>query len=129
MSELELVTPVEYQKSRIVRYYGFKLEPFDADKLREIIGSRMLVARFPEIYEESGMLFYQYPEKPLIIIKNGQFFTTKETWNGRKFSHRQIMHQASILLRTLHSNKLASYNRKAIPKKRFTPYKWRKKKT
>lgn len=124
--ELEVVTPVEYQNRRIVRYFGYKLESFSAAMLLDIIRNRMFAAKIPEIWEDNGMLFYQYPGKPLIIIKDGQFFTTKETWTNREFSHREIMHQASIILRILHGHKLASYNRKAILKKSFTPYKFRK---
>ena len=126
MSRLELVTPVEYQKNRIVRYYGYRLSSLDEDSIKGLF-DELSVKAIPEIWEESGGIFYRYPGKPLIIIKDGQFFTTKETWNGREFSHREIMHQASILLRILHKFGLASYNRKAIPKSRFTPHKWRDK--
>ena len=61
----------------------------------------------------------------LIIIKDGSLYTTEEIWMGRDFSQRQIRHQASLLLRILHGAELASYNRKAVLRKKFTPYHWR----
>jgi hypothetical protein len=115
-----------YEKKRIHRFYGYKLEAFDAETLSELTRRRIPVKYMPKIWEDSEMLFYEYPQKPLIIIYNGQFFTTKEVWNGREFPHRQIRHQASLVLRLLYRLKLATYNRKAIPRKRFTPHQWRK---
>jgi len=125
LAELVSITPVEYQGKRICRYYGYKLMELSAYELNDIL-DEMKTEESPKIWEDSGMLCYQYPAKPLLIIKDGKFFTTEETWDGGEFTHRQIMHQASILLRILHSHGLASYNRKAVPRKRFTPYKYRK---
>jgi hypothetical protein len=124
--DLVSVTPVLYEKRRIQRFYGYKLEAFDAEKLSELIGNAIQVEYMPKIWEDSVMIFYEYPEKPLIIIYSGQFFTTKDIWNGREYPHKQIRHQASLVLRLLYRLKLATYHRKAIPRKRFTPRQWRK---
>ena len=124
MSELVPVTPVEYHERRIIRYFGYKLDVFVAERLTSVV-KKFNIKQSPRIWEDSGMIFYQYPEKPLLIIREGKFFTTEETWDSGEFTHRQIMHQASILLRILYKHGLASYNRKAIPRKRFTPHKYR----
>jgi hypothetical protein len=123
--ELEWITPVEYQGKRIVRYYGYKVLFADIDELRPLLAEIGYTAT-PDIWQEDDMLFYQYSGKPLIIIKDGQFYTTREIWNNSRFNHSQVRHQASVLLRLLHRFNLASYNRKAVPRKNFTPYKYRK---
>lgn len=122
---LVLVTPVEYQGNRIVRYYGFKLQDMDTDTILSFL-PKINLRMMPRIWQVGDALFYEYPGQPPIAIRHGQFFTTEEVWRNRRFSHRKIRHQASILLRLLYRLGLATYNRKAIPRKRFTPYKWRK---
>jgi hypothetical protein len=125
-AELEWITPVEYSGRKIVRYYGYKLLFADIDELRPLLGE-IRYTTTPDIWQEDDMLFYQYPGKPLIMIKDGRFYTTREIWNNRRFTHSQVRHQASVLLRLLHRFNLASYNRKAVPRKNFIPHKYRKK--
>lgn len=124
MGTLKYVTPTEYSERKIKRYYGYKIANLDAQKLQEIVNG-LKVKEKPKIWQEEGMVFYQYPRKPLIIIKDGGLFTTEEMWNGREFSDREIRHQASILLRILGEAKLATYRRTTIAKYKFTPYAWR----
>ena len=69
------------------------------------------------------MIFYQYPKKPQLVIKNGKLFTTQEECN--KFSEGEIRQQASILLRILKGAGFATYNRLRISRKNFTPTKYR----
>ena len=118
------ITPVEYSKNRITRYYGYKIDDIDADCLLSIF-DEVNVRLAPKIWEEEGVVFYQYPGQPLLAIKAGKLFTTEESWEGGKFSHSQIRHQASILLRILGKFEAATFNRKAVPKRKFTPHKWR----
>jgi len=117
---------VEYSKNRITRYYGYKIENLDLDNLLFII-DEINVKENPKIWEEGNIIFYQYPGQPLIIIKDGMFYADEKVWEGKEFSHRQIRHQASILLRILGKFGFARFNRKAVPRRKFTPYKWRKK--
>jgi hypothetical protein len=123
--ELIPVTPVEYSDRKITRYFGYRIQEFSAADLKEAIEGFNLQQE-PEIRQEANLIFYQYPGYPPIVIQDGQLFVTKEEWTRRGFSHKKIRHQASILLRLLHRAGLASYHRKAIPKKDFTPHKWRK---
>jgi hypothetical protein len=125
LSELVYITPVEYNRKRIVRYYGYKLKDLDADKILSIL-DEVNISEMPKVWQDGDIIFYQYPRQPLIAIRNGQFFTTREVWESGDFSHRKIRHQASILLRILKSQQFATYNRKAVPRRKFTPYKWRK---
>jgi hypothetical protein len=125
-SKLIVLTPVEYDKRRIVRYYGYKLSSLDPDSILSTL-EEVNVREMPKVWQEGDVIFYQYPRQPLIAIRNGQFFTTREMWGSGEFSHRKIRHQASILLRILGREGLATYNRKAVPRKRFTPHKWREK--
>jgi len=97
----------------------------DADSILSIL-EEVNIQQIPKVWDEEGVTFYQYPGQPLIAIKNGWFFTTRKVWESRKFSHSRIRHQASILLRILGKFGMARYNRKAVPRKRFTPHKWRK---
>jgi hypothetical protein len=122
---LVALTPVEYQGERIVRYYGYKIDSLDADSILFTL-EEINIKETPKVWDDGEITFYQYPGQPLIAIKNGQFFTTREVWENREFSHRRIRHQASILLRILGKFGMARYNRKAVPRKRFTPHKWRK---
>jgi hypothetical protein len=114
---------VEYSEKKIKRY-GYKIASFSAQQLQEVVDG-LNVAKSPKIWQEDDMVFYQYPGKPLIIVKDGVLFTTEETWRGREYSHREIRHKASILLRILGQAKLASYKRTTIDKYKFTPYAWR----
>jgi hypothetical protein len=118
------VTPVEYSEKKIKRYYGYKIASFSAQQLQEVVDG-LNVAKSPRIWQEGDMVYYQYPRKPLIIVKDGVLFTTEETWYSREYSHREIRHQASILLRILGEANLASYKRTTIAKWKFTPYVWR----
>ena len=124
MVNLKYVTPVEYSERKIKRYFGYKIADFNAEKLQEIVNG-LNVAKAPRIWQEEDVVCYQYPEKPLIIIKDGRLFTTEETWDGKEFSDKEIRHQASILLRILGEAKLASYKRTTIAKYKFTPHRWR----
>jgi hypothetical protein len=124
-NNLIVLTPVEYDKKRIVRYYGYKLSALDPDSILSTL-EEVNVREMPKVWQEGDVIFYQYPGQPLIAIRNGQFFTTREVWENREFSHRRIRRQASILLRILGREGLAAYNRKAVPRKGFTPHKWRK---
>lgn len=124
-NNLVVLTPIEYQGKRIVRYYGYKRVELDADDILSALEEVNLEV-MPRVWQEGDVIFYQYPRQPLIAIRNGQFYTPREVWENREFSHRKIRHQASILLRILRSQGLATYNRKAVPRKRFTPRKWRK---
>lgn len=47
-----------------------------------------------------------------------------EVWKDPKFTQGKIRQQASILLRVLEGAEFATFNRKAIFKKRFTPTKY-----
>jgi hypothetical protein len=125
-NDLVVLTPVEYQGERIVRYYGYKLSELDAEYILSIL-DEVNISEMPKVWQDGDIIFYQYPRQPLIAIRNGQFFTTREVWESGEFSHRKIRHQASILLRILKRQGLATYNRKAVPRKRFTPHKWRDK--
>jgi hypothetical protein len=118
------ITPVEYSRSRITRYYGYQIDEIDADSLMSIF-AKVNVQCSPNIWAEDGVVFYQYPGQPSLAIKAGKLFTTEEVWEGRVFSHARIRHQASILLRILGKFGLARFNRKAIPRRRFTPHQWR----
>lgn len=122
--DLICVTPVEYSENKIKRYYGYKIADFDAPQLQEIVNN-LNVAKAPKIWQEEDMVFYQYPGKPLIIVKDGRLFTTKEMWDGKEFSDREIRHQASILLRILGDANLATFKRITIAKFKFTPRRWR----
>jgi hypothetical protein len=124
LTSLVEVTPTEYSKRKIVRYFGYKIGIFDAKHLQEII-DEVNVAKAPKIWQEDDMVFYQYPDKPLIIVKEGKMYTTEEMWRGREFSQREIRHQASILIRILRDANLASYKRTTIARKKFTPYDFR----
>lgn len=126
MPNLVPITPVEYSKNRITRYYGYRIDEIDADCLMSIF-DEVNVQYYPKIWEEEDVVFYQYLGQPLLAIKAGKLFTTEELWEGREFSHARIGHQASILLRILYRFDLASYNRKAIPRRKFTPHEYRKK--
>ena len=121
MISLIEVTPTEYSKKTIVRYFGYKIGNFDAEHLQEII-NEINVAQAPKIWQEGDMVFYQYPGKPMIIVKDGRMFTTEEIWKGREFSQREIRHQASILIRILRDANLANYKRTTIARKKFIPY-------
>ena len=125
MVDLIHVTPVEYQKKRIVRYYGYKLGNIDAGRLAAIV-KELNVKEFPKIWQEEDLVFYEYPKRPVIIIKEGRLYTTVDVWNSGKFTYEQIRHQASILLRILGGAQLASFHRKAVPKKHFIPRMYRK---
>jgi hypothetical protein len=118
------VTPVEYSERKIKRYFGYRIANLDAQKLKEIV-NKLNTKENPKIWQEADMVCYQYPGRPLIIIKDGKLFTTEEMWYGREYSHREIRHQASILLRILGEAKLATYKRTTIAKWKFTPYAWR----
>jgi hypothetical protein len=107
-----------------VRYYGYKIGKIDVSIIQAYIDSKNF-KQSPKLWQEKDTFFYQYPNKPLIIIKDGQLYTTEEVWVGRDFNQREIRHQASIVLRILHGAELASYNRKAILRKKFTPTKFR----
>jgi hypothetical protein len=122
--DLIYVTPVEYSEKNIVRYFGYKIAEFDATKLQEVI-SGVNVKLQPKIWQEENMVCYQYPGKPLIVIEDGCLCTTLEIWNGRDFSHKEIRHQASLLLRILGQAKLASYRRRTINRRKFIPGNWR----
>jgi len=125
LSELVSVTPVEYQEKRIIRYFGYKLDVFDAERLTSVV-KKFNIKQSPRIWEDSGMIFYQYPEKPLIVIKERRFYTTREVWEGESFTQKQIRQQASILLRMLGKSELALCRRKSIAKWKFIPRKLRK---
>jgi hypothetical protein len=118
------ITPIEYSKDRIVRYYGYKILNINLDMLNEYIRNGNF-RTLPNIWQEEDTVFYEYPNKPLIIIKDGKLFTTQEIWDSREFSQAEIRHQASLVLRILNGAECATYNRKAVPKKKFTPTKFR----
>jgi hypothetical protein len=124
MCALIAVEPVEYSERKIKRYYGYKIANLNAERLQEVING-VNVAQHPRIWQEEDMVCYQYPNKPLIIVKDGKLFTTLQMWNGMEFPHREIRHQASILLRILGKAELASYNRQTIARPKFTPKRWR----
>jgi hypothetical protein len=124
MDNLVAVEPTEYSERQIKRYFGYKIAIFDAEKLKEVIKDFKVQAD-PKIWQDGDMVCYQYPKKPIVIIKNGRLFTTEEMWNGKEFSDREIRHQTSILLRILGQAKLASYKRTTIARYKFTPRKWR----
>jgi hypothetical protein len=121
---LKYVEPIEYSKKRIARYFGYKISKIDVDLVQAYIDSKNF-KQLPKLWQEGGMFFYEYPNKPLIIIKDGQLYTTEEIWVGKDVSQGEIRHQASIVLRILNGAGLASYNRKAILRRKFTPYNWR----
>lgn len=85
-ADLEWITPVEYSGKRIVRYYGYKVLFSDMDELRPLLGE-IRYTTTPRIWQVDDMLFYQYPRKPLIIIKDRQFYTTREIWDNSRFNH------------------------------------------
>ncbi len=85
MSELIPTTPVEYNKKRIVRYYGYKLCDFDAEGLLDTIGE-MSLSEIPRIWQDGDITFYQYPWQPVIAIRNGELFTTSEVWQSEDFA-------------------------------------------
>jgi len=127
MDNLICVTPIEYddRRKQIKRYYGYKIAAFSANELMETI-MRVNVAVLPNIWEEEDTVFYQYPRKPLIAVKDGKLFTTEEMWNCREYSHKRIRHQASLLLRILKEYGLADYKKRTtISIHKFTPHKWR----
>ena len=124
MCPLKEVTPVEYSEKQIKRYYGYRIAELNAEALQKVIAN-VNVKVAPKIWQEEDMVFYQYPRKPVIIIKNGILFTTTEMWDGKEFSDREIRHQASILLRILGEADLAKYKRITIAKYKFTPKAWR----
>jgi hypothetical protein len=121
--EIVKVTPIEYSRKKIRRYYGYKIKDFKIEELYAYIKTKNFGA-IPKIWQEEDMIFYQYPNQPLLIIKDDKLFTTIEVWKDRRFTQGKIRQQASILLRVLEGAGLATYNRKAIAKKRFTPTKY-----
>ena len=121
---LHYVEPVEYSEKRIVRYFGYKIGKIDVDVVQAYIDGKNF-RQLPKLWLEEDMFFYEYPGKPLIVIKDGQLYTTEEVWIGKDFSQSEIRHQASIVLRVLHGAELATYNRKAILRKKFTPTKFK----
>ena len=121
---LHYVESIEYSEKRIVRYFGYKIGKIDLGLLQAYIDSKNF-SQLPKLWQEEDMFFYEYPDKPLIIIKEGQLYTTEDIWVGKDFSQDEVRHQASIVLRVLHGAGFATYNRKAVLRKRFTPYKWR----
>ena len=125
LSELIPITPVEYSKERIVRYYGYELFDLDVDSLLSIL-SEVSLSENPRVWQDGDVIFYQYPRQPVIAIKNGKLFTTSDVGESKNFSIEQIRHQASILLRILHRFGLASYNRKAVQRYKFIPRKYRR---
>jgi hypothetical protein len=69
----------------------------------------------PEIIVNPGhLVFYQYPEKPLIVmdLDAGCFLTTEGT--VEHYGWRMVRHQASILLRLLKMFGASQSKRKAI---------------
>jgi len=123
--ELVPITPIEYQgkRNRIVRYFGYKLTDFDAETLISVM-KKIDTKLAPKIWQESGMTFYEYPDKPLIIIKERDFYPMKEVLNT--FDKKQVRQQASILLRILKDNNLAGYKKRtAIQRWKFVPGKYR----
>lgn len=125
MVNLVPITPIEYQKKRIVRYFGYRIGALTAEHLVTVI-REYNVTKIPKIWQEGDLVFYEYPKKPLIIIRDGRFYTTEDVWNSGKFTWEEIRHQASILLRILKDAQLAKFHRKAIPIKRFIPRMFRK---
>jgi len=117
------IEPVEYNNKRIVRYYGYKITGLNMDRLVKAIANTDVLDD-PDIWEDSGTICYQYPRKPLIAIKDGKLYTTWETWQDKKFTKKQIRHQASILLRILYKHGFATYNRRSVSRTKFTPHKW-----
>ena len=107
-----------------MRYFGYKIGKIDVDVVQAYIDGKNF-RQLPKLWLEEDMFFYEYPGKPLIVIKDGQLYTTEEVWIGKDFSQSEIRHQASIVLRFLHGAELTTYNRKAVLKRKFTPYKWR----
>jgi len=95
MCALKAVTPIEYSERKIKRYYGYKIANLDAEKLQEVMNG-VNVAQPPRIWQEGDMVCYQYPNKPLIIVKDGRLFTTEEMWDGKEFSDKEIRHQAKL---------------------------------
>jgi hypothetical protein len=113
------VTPIEYDKrrGRVVRYYPKNkryFEKFDIGAFKMFLGGLNL-KKEPEIIVNPGhLVFYQYPEKPLIVmdLDAGCFLTTEGT--VEHYGWRMVRHQASILLRLLKKFGASQSKRKAI---------------
>ena len=117
------VTPIEYGQKKIRRYYRVRIGSFTLDQLYAYINSKNF-GKIPKIWQEEDMTFYKYPDQPLLVIKDGDIFTTKETWEGEDFTPNKIRQQASILMRILNGAGFATYNRVTVKKNKFTPRKY-----
>jgi hypothetical protein len=118
-TEFVKVTPVEYdrKRGRVIRYYrknGRYFEKFDVGAFKLFLGGLNL-KKEPEIIVNPGhLVFYQYPDKPLIVmdLDAGCFLTTEGT--VEHFGWKKVRHQASILLRLLKKFGASQSKRKAI---------------
>lgn len=120
--ELVKVTPIEYGRNVIKRYYSVKISEFTPQQVYDYIATKNF-AQMPKIWQEEDMILYQYPNQPIIIIKDGGAFTTREEW--ARCDEGKIRQQASILMRILKDAGFATYNRRSIRKARFTPTKFK----
>ena len=111
------VLPVEfnYKKDYIRIYRKIKISPnLTQEKFNQIISKENL-KEYPSIIGNPNCkIYYQYPNKPMIILdlQNNKILTNLDVWNT--YQHHLIMHQASIILRILRKHHLANFKRALV---------------
>lgn len=123
MSTLVKLKPIEYDtpgnRIRVWKYEFY--HPLSVKKLKDICKSKNMLEQ-PNIFQSSNGLVYHYPKKPMLVIKDGEIYTTKESLI--EFGKIRCAHQATILLRLLYypkkKRRILRATRTSIPLSRLS---------